>query len=213
MRKLNQSDGFTLVELMLATAFFSFVMLFAVLGFMQINRTYHRGLAQKNLQNAARVVVDDIADQVRSAAAGSVTVLRPPGNNFRLCIGSVRYGFNQHIGALPTDNSFTSEVFDDDLSRIVLARDPDPTKSCDGPGGTFTRHGAGNISLLDRGLLVQYLNLEQIGTTNTYRLTVVVSTGELDDFETFGLDAKCKVQTGDEFCHVTKLETAVTTRN
>ena len=216
MRKLGQSSkGFTLVELMLATTFFSFVMLFTVLGFMQINRTYHRGVLQKDIQNATRVVVEDIADQIRSASAGSISVERVTDgdSNYRLCIGSVRYGFSQHIGTTSSDNTFHYEIFNTpppDNSVMFLARDPDPSHACDSP---IDRFSAGTVSLLDLNLLVQYIDLEQIGTTNTYRLTVVISTDDLTDFETFGLDAKCRVGASDQFCFVSKLETAITTRN
>ena len=40
--KLNNSEGFTLIELMLAMTIFSAVMVVATVGFIGMNRTFNR---------------------------------------------------------------------------------------------------------------------------------------------------------------------------
>lgn len=90
MHKRNTA-GFTLVELLLATTFFTFVLLFITAGFIQVSRTYQSGIITKNAQNTARVIFEQLARDARSG-----TDIQPPTTTPGLTcyiIGSTIYGY------------------------------------------------------------------------------------------------------------------------
>lgn len=209
----SDKKGFTLVELMLAMTFFSFVLLFAISGFIQINRTFTRGVTQKGVQRAARLVIDEVGDAIRSAAPGSVEVHNSAAGVQRVCIGDVRFGFNQHRGD-PTRATFTSERFNNNSTRIILAKTSDSSSNCTDP---IERLEDRTRTLINTNYSVHHLYVERVGTSNSYKIELVIST-EVDysrayDFSQYGEDARCEVATGDEYCYVAKLETVVTARN
>lgn len=57
--------GFTLVELLIATTFFSFVLLFIASGFIQVNRIYQSVVITKNAQNTARAIFDQFSHDAK----------------------------------------------------------------------------------------------------------------------------------------------------
>ena len=54
IRKHSQS-GFTMVELLLAMAFFSFILVFFSFGFIQVNRTFQKGVTIKRVTETGRL--------------------------------------------------------------------------------------------------------------------------------------------------------------
>lgn len=65
MSRLSQS-GFTLVELMLAMALFSVIMIVSTTGFIAINRTYTRGAIKKQLNGSIRNLESDVSATLRN---------------------------------------------------------------------------------------------------------------------------------------------------
>src|SRR5690554_8236963 len=57
----DRQSGFTLVELLLATALFSFILLFVTTGFIQINRAYNKGITVKRMHQSAREIIDELS--------------------------------------------------------------------------------------------------------------------------------------------------------
>jgi prepilin-type N-terminal cleavage/methylation domain-containing protein len=206
---MRRQNGFTIIELLLAMAFFSFILMLVVAGFIQINRSYTRGLTVKQVQNSARSVIDEISSAIRDAEPGDVlpasSATNPP---FRLCIGGIRYAWNQ---ANASNNALTTDAFSDTGARISLARTNDGAP-CNNPIQQQPS-GAETVTLLDDTLALQYLNVSRIGTTNSFKISLVLSTANSNDFTGFGLNAACTIQTGDQYCDVAKVETVVTTRN
>lgn len=64
----RSSSGFTLIELILSMAFFSFMMLLISVGVIQVMRIYQSNLATRRTQQAARLAVEDITREVRTAS-------------------------------------------------------------------------------------------------------------------------------------------------
>ena len=195
--------GFTIIELMIATAFFSMLLFIIVLGFVQINRSYTRGITVKNTQSAARVIFDDIINTLRNTKAGNFTFSSSP--DFRLCAGDIRYGWNQYwIDQFTSENTAEGNVFS------LL-------KSYDGASCSNDFSEDESISPIQENLVVQYLGIEPVaGSSTTYRLEMVVSTRESvegEDLEAYGQNALCKVGIGDQYCDVVNLNTVVTMRN
>lgn len=87
--KLN-SKGFTLVELVLAMAVFSFMLLIISAGFLNVVRLQQSGTSYRNTSQGTRFGMEEIVRNTRDASA----IIYPlSGTDSRLCIvvnGSVR---------------------------------------------------------------------------------------------------------------------------
>lgn len=60
-------QGFTLVELVVAMALFSFMLLIVVVGFMNIVGLHDQAIAANATQNSARAALDQLVDAVRNS--------------------------------------------------------------------------------------------------------------------------------------------------
>lgn len=89
----KKQSGFTLVELLLATTFFSFILLFISVGFIQINRIYHSAVITKNAQNNARSIFEQLSRDAKEGSTLFVSDLRP-GVSFCFGVGDVRYFYD-----------------------------------------------------------------------------------------------------------------------
>lgn len=85
----DQSRGFTILELLIATAVFSVVLLVFLVAFLRVGELFYKGVSMTRTQETARNVLQDISDDIlfyRDSPTPGVT-----GNYF--CIGSHRYTF------------------------------------------------------------------------------------------------------------------------
>ncbi len=92
-KKLNKQAlgaGFTVVELLIATAVFSVVLLVFLSAFIQISQLFYKGVNLSNTQETARNVLQNISDDIRFSGTGAVTY---PAEKY-FCIGSHRYMYN-----------------------------------------------------------------------------------------------------------------------
>lgn len=64
----REEAGFTLVELLVAMAIFSFMLLIVTAGFLQIVRIQQSGVASRTTQQNARLVMDGVVKDIRQAA-------------------------------------------------------------------------------------------------------------------------------------------------
>lgn len=88
--------GFTIIELLIATAVFSIVLMAAVVGFLEIGRLYYKGIATNAVQSTTKQVLDRIsADFQNSSAFSGIILPSPPTNSYTyFCVGGVRYTLN-----------------------------------------------------------------------------------------------------------------------
>lgn len=87
MRTKPNQAGFTLVELMLAMALFSIIMVISTTGFIGINRTYTRGALRKQLLEAVQRVNSDITSTVSNSQSGEIQKCSPADGLADGCIG------------------------------------------------------------------------------------------------------------------------------
>src|SRR6266702_6725818 len=93
--KHKAQAGFTVIELLIATAIFSLVLLLITVGIMQITRVYYKGITETNTQNTARAIVDDIAQAIQFGGPANIqkTVGTTPGTSYAFCIGNQLYSY------------------------------------------------------------------------------------------------------------------------
>jgi prepilin-type N-terminal cleavage/methylation domain-containing protein len=88
-------NGFTIVELMIATVVFSMVLIVLTMGVTQITSSYYRGVTDSNTQVAARNVINTITQAIQfnggpvDATPQAVTA----GTTYGFCIGNQEYDF------------------------------------------------------------------------------------------------------------------------
>lgn len=200
--------GFTLIELLLATAMFSFILLFVTAAFVQVNRAYIKGITVKRTQETARAVIQEISRAVSTATSSSsstdsVINVNDSGANKRLCVGDLRYGWNE--GFRPSGPPNGREKFNNG-NDFALVRSGGV---CSDP---FTE--SSSVELIDERLTVQDIKITPVIADSVYNICVVIS-GNASDLTVVGScdsPPQCNVISGDAYCAVARLETTVTLR-
>ena len=64
-QKRAEQNGFTIIELLIATTVFSLILLISVAGILQISRMYYRGVTQSRTQETARSIIDEVGEAIR----------------------------------------------------------------------------------------------------------------------------------------------------
>jgi prepilin-type N-terminal cleavage/methylation domain-containing protein len=88
--------GFTIVELMLATAVFSIILLVALGSFLQIGRLFYKGVSLTSLQNVATQALNDITNNIQTASSVSAVTSTGTGGYTYFCIDNYRYTYTTH---------------------------------------------------------------------------------------------------------------------
>lgn len=98
------SEGFTVVELVIAAAVFSLILMAAQTGFIEIGRLFYKGVSVTQTQAIASDIVDQIKNDIQVAANVS---LKQTANGYTYyCVGNNRYTVN--IGR-QVDSSVSSD--------------------------------------------------------------------------------------------------------
>lgn len=85
----SREQGFTLVELLLAMAYLSVILMFTTLVTVQVLATYNKGVSLKQINQVTRTLTEDMT---RVSNSGSTASFQS-GDGF-LCIGSTAYLWN-----------------------------------------------------------------------------------------------------------------------
>lgn len=91
--KEKSSSGFTLIELMLASAVFALVLLIALNGFLQIGRLFYKGVSNTETQATARQIIDDLSGNIQ--VASEVSSQQSANGYYYYCLGNYRYTYTR----------------------------------------------------------------------------------------------------------------------
>jgi prepilin-type N-terminal cleavage/methylation domain-containing protein len=87
-----KQDGFTIVELIIATAVFSVILLICASGIIVIGKLFYKGIISTATQEVARSAIDDIKEDFE--LSGGYFVAIPPSSGYEgFCIGSHLYSY------------------------------------------------------------------------------------------------------------------------
>jgi prepilin-type N-terminal cleavage/methylation domain-containing protein len=90
MSNLDNKSGFTIVELLISSAVFSFILVAVSVTVVEIGRLYYKGTVLSRTQDAARNVIDNISRPIQ--LEGSTVVEGGQlGDVKAYCIGATRY--------------------------------------------------------------------------------------------------------------------------
>lgn len=217
MIRQDKQQGFTLVELMLAIAFVAFIILFTVLAVMQVMRTYNKGIAVKEINQTARVTVEDMSRVIR----GSSSIVTSALSNGRVCLGGISYVWNTQGGSANKYDSAGNP-------SVTLARvDDSGGAMCVLVGASYPNVPAAKAtSLLSDRAWVQILDITVNTPNNLATITLQLSTPEdsaspaiEDPFPAAPSNpsdpatwVRCKGTPGAEFCAVATFTTTVALR-
>ena len=223
----QQSHGFTLIELMLAMTFLSFILVFMALTLTQMLRTYDKGLTVKQINQAGRTVIDDIARSMRGEQTGRIVATT--ATDGRLCIGDIMYIWNPvykgaKTSATPNQNpdqyKFTSPAVPITMARLKLTN---PTSDCAVPVGAINQN-QDNYTLLGDRARVTWADATPSADGRLIKLTLVLGTYDITEqtnirnsaytnvFNTPTLvsgDAACKGGTDGNYCAFSEFSTIV----
>jgi prepilin-type N-terminal cleavage/methylation domain-containing protein len=153
----QNSNGFTIIELMIATIVFSMVLVVLLASFMQIGRMFYKGVSLSNTNEATRTLVEDLVSDVRFFAQTPIScdpAINCTGVKKYFCIGSNRYTYI--LGTKTKDTDITNPQSNTMTAGMV--RDTIP--GCPAP----SIGGADPKQLL--GLNMQLNNMEFIPASN-----------------------------------------------
>lgn len=205
----TRSSGFTLIELMFALSFVAFLLIFTVFATVQIMRSYGKGVTIKEINQAARGVVEDMSRVARATNGQSINVSAV--NQGRLCFGGVSYIWNTQGG--------NNNVYDDN-SAVSLARVDDPA----GALCNITDPGPPQLPLITRANATPILSgriwVQNVTATLNSDKSIVTFSIKLstsgDNQPTYNdpqLGLICSGDQNGQYCAVATFSTTVTTRN
>lgn len=202
----QEERGFTIVELLMALAVFSFVLVLVTTVFIQIFRTYTRGIVRKEVNQSARLLLDDMTSRMRSMPSSSE--VKAPANTGRICFGGYSYVWNMVKSGQP----WTSNTINGQAVTSIVRIDGDI-------GGTICDSTAPNITTTLRpvGIMSNQVGVNEVTISSSAQLagvrtiTVNATTRQADLFTAVN---QCKQGVvGSQFCSQITLTETVAQRN
>lgn len=202
--------GFTIIELMIATAIFSLVMMIIVASIIQVTKMYYRTNTITRSQEIARGVIEEIGESIRfSNDAIDTSGMIASGPNINVgdsdtgyfCIGSRRYSYavDRQLKSQNPDSSKKER-------KNVLWVDEPENCSGNGPVNFASLDTDNGRELLAENMRILKLDIKPIAGLRTYNIDIVIAYGDEDLLEIDNGEKLCKIGVpGVEHCYVTKL--------
>lgn len=199
----TNSSGFTIVELMIATAVFSTILVAITVGVMQFSARYYKGVYTSETQNVARDISDEVINAVKfgtgepqTIPTGSDEDVPTEGSTVIFCAGG--YLFATTLGQQYEGGSTTGFYME---PRI---------------GGGCNGDASKRKQLLAKNMRIAGIQFYQsTSQPNLYTFKITVAYGD-DDLLTSNTDTsgsvQCKSGAGSAYCAVSPLITTIEKR-
>ena len=208
--KTTHQQGFTLVELLLALAVFSFVLVFVTTAFLQLFRTYNRGVTRKEVNQSARALLDDITDKLRVVSDPNL-VKSDMTTQGRLCIGSYSYVWNT-LSQIESGTNLTK--VNGQTVKLVRIDNDTGREACKTPIN-YNLTGFQASSMFSERVAIQTLTVtpQTGGVTGLFGVAVTASTSQVNFLESI-LSGKCRADSfSTSYCARVTLQETVGLRN
>lgn len=214
MRSFKQKSGggFTIIELLIASAVFTVVITIAIGGFVQIARVFYKGIIITQTQQNLRQITDQVASDIKTAPAAWDPV--PVRDNiWYQCIGTSRYTYN--IG-----NRVDSSTEDPQQGNFGLLLDHLPgSNGCGSPYDSATPFNNPTELLNDNMRLNLFsvktgidCSVDNIAACSVYQVNIELASGR-DQYLTLNTDTnqyECNsTLSSSQFCAVSQVSTTV----
>lgn len=213
MTKNHQNHGFTIVELMIATVVFAIILLMTLGGFVQIGRTFYKGVTISRTENTVRTIADSLSSDIRSASAGSSDTLTVDAGGNQVsyfCIGQHLYYFRSGVifDNDPSSTNIPKSTFGFKQDNVSSACTPDAVRSL------INTPTSNAKELLGEKMRLSKLSVKcsDIATNRLCNLSIHIAYGDNDLLEppANGPSALCKGATaGTQFCATADINTSV----
>lgn len=216
MARIREQKGFTIVELMIATAVFSMVLLLLAAAIVHIGRIYYKGAITNRVQETSRSIADEVAQAVQFSrsvprpSSGTVT----PGVASAYCIEGVRYTYMLDR-AQGTGTGQSRHVLWRDYGNFTDACQPanlsaaNPSSGC--VGCTGGQELLGDAMRLQNFKICTGTDGGCEASEGMWSIVIIVAYGTDDVFDGNGENRVCKGQNfGGQFCALSRITTQVT---
>src|SRR3989344_501981 len=195
VRDSKLSAGFTITELLLATAIFSTVIVVALAAFLGIGRLFYKGVNMTQNQQVARNIMDLVSSDIQSSSTPVVN--GTSGDKKYICVGSARYIYMIYSPVNLSDHN--------DTDKFGLLRDTVPGSSgCadpyDGPN-KFPPNKP--TELLGNGMRLNSFSVGPDGCQSICTASIDLATGD-DDPSTPEATCNSNLSTS-QYCAKTQL--------
>lgn len=208
MNKLGNSQerGFTIVELMIATAVLSTLLVVVSIMMANIGKLYYKGITQAKMQDNTRSVVDEVADRLQLNNSNPPVIPDSGvGGVKSYCVGTTRYTYIENIRV--TDDPPTPST---PSIKHVLWRDTVPVGTCGVANLALPTPSANGSELLTTKSRITQFTISPV--TSPFRVTLGLAYGDDDQITGSGTNTRCISQSGNQFCATSSLSTQVVQR-
>jgi prepilin-type N-terminal cleavage/methylation domain-containing protein len=206
----SKQRGFTLIELMIATAILSTILLLTTAMLINIGGLYYKGINQARVQDDVRNITDEISQHLELVDKGAVPAPTPipvdvNGTDYEIdayCIASVRYSYLTGVQIGGSSTQIPHVLWRDTITaggNCIPAKltQTNPSAGTGGSNGT---------ELIAPNSRLTYFS---ISPTSPYTISIAVAFGDDDLLNVNGLNTKCKGAAGDQYCSTAELTTVV----
>jgi len=231
--KANKAKGFTIIELMIAIAILSVILILCTVVLIGISNYYTKGINIASVQNDNRNIVNQLTSDIqfssspmnpgtqmvsdRSVSGGQVTI-------HAICFGNVRYSY-----VLGIVDGITHPLWRDQMTGSGSC-DPlnltEITPSCTGiPTGCLGSVANSGSSLLPSNMHLVNFSIGSPSNNDIYNIIVAIALGSsasyfepsnpynpLNPLEIENNNYVCKSSIGQQFCATSTLRTMATRR-
>lgn len=198
-QKVHNNQGFTIIELMIATMVFSVILLLCAAGLIQIGRHFQKGITISRTQESARTTVEEVTESLQFGGGYYRRLDTLPNNVEGYCVGNKRFSYirNREQSQSPSGVQVRRALVVDvaDCNTTTEPRD-------------ILASGAGRLLLGDR-MRITTFDIDEAGPDSTYRVRVRIASGDNTLFDGSG---NCQSGPGSSFCAVSEIDTVVQRR-
>jgi len=179
MNRVDSQKGFTIIELTLAMAFVSFLLLAIALSVIQVGSIYNRGMMLKEVNQTSRDISNDFTHSIEARGEINMTTdyvqvssggLKLGG---RLCLGSVSYIWNYGEAVQRSEQGQSVDITKNwDGKPVRIAKVVDPTKKYCAKDAVSGALVTKNIATADKAQTNELLR-EGDRTLELYQLEVI----------------------------------------
>jgi prepilin-type N-terminal cleavage/methylation domain-containing protein len=215
--KIGNQNGFTIIELMIATAVLSTILLLVTTILISIGSLYEKGVNQTLVSDDARTIADDVTQSLQFNDTPPVQV-NGGASTFAYCINTTRYTYI-------LDNTIDTNSY-----QHILWRDTLPANTaCSTVNLQLTTPSSNGTELISPGSMLTYFCIDGVTASDNpepvcpvggsslpgnspFVVSVGVAHGLTTDLNLAGLSSTCKGRIGEQFCATSSLTTTVAQR-
>jgi prepilin-type N-terminal cleavage/methylation domain-containing protein len=213
-RQHRSARGFTIIELMIATAAFSVIILVITVSVLQFSKEYYKGLIASSTQSAARTLMDDVTRSLEFDSGN----FAPLGTTGYCLGGAKRYSFALDKEVTETapnagDDQTSHGLVSDSVTGCSSSTAPLNVKNLPANLASVTPTLSDPTELLGQHMRLAIFSIKPDSSGVAYTIDIKVVYGD-DDLLTSPTSANmaCKSTAGSQFCAVSELITTVTKR-